>query len=68
MARNLDMLLAASAPAVWGSTYIVTTELLPPGYPLTDAVLRALPAGLVLLAATRQLPGRGGQPRGRRRR
>ncbi|WP_172326697.1 EamA family transporter [Mangrovicoccus sp. HB161399] len=58
MPRSLDMLLAASAPAVWGSTYIVTSELLPPGYPLTDAVLRALPAGLLLLALTRRLPPR----------
>ncbi|WP_138468737.1 EamA family transporter [Poseidonocella sp. HB161398] len=56
MSRTTDALLAASAPAVWGSTYIVTTELLPPGYPLTDAALRALPAGLVLMAVTRQLP------------
>ena len=59
MSRLSDALLAASAPAVWGSTYIVTSELLPPGYPLTDAVLRALPAGLILLLATRQLPERG---------
>ena len=59
MPRLSDALLAASAPAVWGSTYIVTSELLPPGYPLTDAVLRALPAGLILLLATRQLPERG---------
>ncbi len=58
MPRLSDALLAASAPAVWGSTYIVTSELLPPGYPLTDAVLRALPAGLILLLATRQLPPR----------
>ena len=58
MSRLSDALLAASAPAVWGSTYIVTSELLPPGYPLTDAVLRALPAGLILLLATRQLPPR----------
>ena len=40
MSRTFDLLLAASAPAVWGSTYIVTTEMLPAGYPLTDAVLR----------------------------
>lgn len=59
MSKNFDLLLAASAPAVWGSTYIVTTEMLPAGYPLTDAVLRALPAGLLLLAVTRQLPPRG---------
>ncbi|MEJ7702878.1 MAG: EamA family transporter [Geodermatophilaceae bacterium] len=41
---------AALAPAVWGSTYLVTTELLPAGRPLLDSVTRALPAGLVLLA------------------
>ena len=40
----------------WGTTYLVTTELLPPGRPLTAAVLRALPAGLLLLAITRTLP------------
>ncbi|MDK3018178.1 EamA family transporter [Pseudodonghicola flavimaris] len=56
MSRLSDALLAASAPAVWGSTYIVTSELLPPGYPLTDAALRALPAGLLLMALTRRLP------------
>jgi drug/metabolite transporter (DMT)-like permease len=43
-------------PAVWGTTYIVTTELLPPGRPLLTAALRALPAGLLLLAVTRRLP------------
>jgi probable blue pigment (indigoidine) exporter len=56
MSRTFDLMLAASAPAVWGSTYIVTTEMLPAGYPLTDAVLRALPAGLFLLAVTRNFP------------
>jgi probable blue pigment (indigoidine) exporter len=58
MSRTFDLMLAASAPAVWGSTYIVTTEMLPAGYPLTDAVLRALPAGLLLLAVTRNFPPR----------
>jgi len=56
MSRNLDLLLTAVAPAIWGSTYLVTTELLPAGYPLTVAMLRALPAGLLLLLAVRQLP------------
>jgi probable blue pigment (indigoidine) exporter len=56
MARPLDVFATALAPAIWGSTYIVTTELLPPGHPLTLAVLRALPAGLLLLAVVRQLP------------
>jgi probable blue pigment (indigoidine) exporter len=50
------VLLTALAPAIWGTTYFVTTELLPPDRPLLAAVLRALPAGLVLLAVTRRLP------------
>lgn len=49
-------LLTASAPAVWGTTYIVTTELLPPDHPLFAALMRALPAGLLALVLTRQLP------------
>lgn len=56
MARNADLLLTATAPAIWGSTYLVTTEFLPDGYPLTVAMLRALPAGLLLLLVVRQLP------------
>ncbi|RNL83309.1 EamA family transporter [Halostreptopolyspora alba] len=48
--------LTAIAPASWGTTYLVTTEFLPPGHPLVSAVIRALPAGLLLLAITRQLP------------
>lgn len=56
MARNGDLLLTAIAPAIWGSTYLVTTELLPSGYPLTVSLLRALPAGLLLLLLVRQLP------------
>ncbi|MBB3611840.1 EamA family transporter [Rhizobium sp. BK602] len=56
MNRNFDLLVTAIAPAIWGSTYLVTTELLPAGYPLTVAMLRALPAGLLLLAIVRRLP------------
>ncbi|MCC3313554.1 EamA family transporter [Nocardia africana] len=48
--------LTAFAPAVWGTTYIVTTELLPPGHPLFAALLRALPAGLIVLTVTRTMP------------
>jgi probable blue pigment (indigoidine) exporter len=58
MARGTDLVLTALAPAVWGSTYFVTTEFLPDGYPLTIAMLRALPAGLLLLVLVRQLPDR----------
>ncbi|UFU05596.1 EamA family transporter [Ruania halotolerans] len=46
----------ALAPAVWGTTYLVTTELLPAGHPLFAALMRALPAGLLALALTRTLP------------
>ncbi len=56
MGRNLDVVLTAIAPAVWGSTFLVTTEFLPQGYPLTVSLLRALPAGLLLLLVVRQLP------------
>ncbi|MEU4313853.1 EamA family transporter [Nocardia sp. NPDC024068] len=48
--------LTAFAPVAWGTTYIVTTELLPPGHPLFAGLLRALPAGLIALAFTRTLP------------
>lgn len=48
--------VTALAPAIWGSTYIVTTTLLPQGYPLHVAMLRALPAGILLLLLVRQLP------------
>ncbi|WP_162799323.1 EamA family transporter [Nocardioides sp. 616] len=50
------VLLAAVAPITWGTTYIVTEELLPPDRPLFAALVRALPVGLVLLAWTRTLP------------
>ncbi|MEV7325108.1 EamA family transporter [Streptomyces sp. NPDC093970] len=48
--------LAALAPSVWGTTYIVTTELLPGGHPLFAGLLRSLPAGVIVLALTRTLP------------
>ncbi|MAE91897.1 MAG: EamA family transporter [Pelagibaca sp.] len=58
MTRTADILCTALAPAIWGSTYFVTTQYLPEGYPITLAVLRALPAGLLLLVLTRSLPPR----------
>lgn len=48
--------LTSLGPAAWGTTYLVTTEWLPPGRPLFDAAVRALPAGLLLIAFTRVLP------------
>lgn len=55
----LATLLTTLAPVIWGSTYVVTSELLPPDRPFHAALLRVLPAGLLLLAATRLLPARG---------
>jgi probable blue pigment (indigoidine) exporter len=49
-------LATAVAPVVWGSTYVVTTELLPAGHPLFASLVRALPAGLVALVLARTLP------------
>jgi probable blue pigment (indigoidine) exporter len=48
--------MAALAPAAWGTTYLVTTQLLPEGRPMLLAAMRALPAGLLLLLLGRKLP------------
>ncbi|MFE5794245.1 EamA family transporter [Streptomyces sp. NPDC056503] len=48
--------LTAVAPVAWGTNYFVTHEFLPADRPLYGAALRALPAGLVLLALRRQRP------------
>ncbi|WP_442287212.1 EamA family transporter [Variovorax sp. M-6] len=56
--RWTEVLLTALAPAIWGSTYIVATELLPPDRPFTAALLRCLPAGLLLTLFVRRLPAR----------
>ncbi|MCX2925392.1 EamA family transporter [Streptomyces sp. NEAU-W12] len=50
------ILLTALAPVSWGTTYAVTTELLPPDRPLFTGLMRALPAGLLLLASAGVLP------------
>ncbi|WP_375748103.1 EamA family transporter [Vibrio sp. HN007] len=42
--------LTALAPIIWGSTYYLTTEFLPPGQPFLAAAIRCLPAGIFLLA------------------
>jgi probable blue pigment (indigoidine) exporter len=59
-----DVLVTALAPAIWGTTYFVTTEFLPQGYPLHVAMLRALPAGILLLLLVRKLPQGIWWPRG----
>ena len=48
--------LAAVAPISWGTTYLVTTEMLPADIPLLSGTIRVLPAGLLLLLLTRSLP------------
>lgn len=50
------MALTALAPIAWGSNYYVTKEFLPADVALWGAAIRALPAGLVLLAIARKLP------------
>lgn len=49
-------LICAIAPVSWGATYFVTRHFLPDGAPLWSAALRALPAGVILLAVARRLP------------
>ncbi|MGA8112823.1 MAG: EamA family transporter [Actinocatenispora sp.] len=49
-------LFTAVAPVAWGTTYYVTQHFLPADYPLYGSVVRALPAGLLLLAVRRELP------------
>ena len=46
----------ALTPMVWGTTYIVATELLPEDRPILAACVRALPVGLVFVLRSRQLP------------
>ncbi|MEI8409993.1 MULTISPECIES: EamA family transporter [unclassified Kribbella] len=50
------LLITAITPTLWGTTYLVTTELLPPDRPFLAALIRTLPAGLLLVAITRLLP------------
>lgn len=50
------LLSTAFAPAAWGTTYLVTTQTLPADRPWLAAGVRALPAGLLLLALVRRLP------------
>ncbi|SDR75741.1 EamA family transporter [Microbacterium paraoxydans] len=56
MNRLTLTLVTALAPAAWGTTYLVTTELLPAGHPLLAGLLRALPAGFLAVLLARRLP------------
>jgi probable blue pigment (indigoidine) exporter len=48
--------VTAVAPVAWGTTYFVTHRFLPADYPLYGAVIRALPAGVLLLLVCRKRP------------
>ncbi len=54
--RWYDPWLTALAPLIWGSTYLLTSELLPPDVPLLSAAVRTLPVGLLMLCYLRLLP------------
>lgn len=45
---------AALAPIIFGTTYLLTSQFLPPGRPLLAALMRSLPTGLVLVIGTRR--------------
>lgn len=49
-------MVTSLAPLSWGTTYLVTSEWLPPDRPLLSGALRALPAGLLAIAIGRSLP------------
>jgi probable blue pigment (indigoidine) exporter len=51
-------LITAIAPTLWGTTYFITTELLPVDRPFIAACLRLLPAGIILVLISRHLPQR----------
>ena len=55
----IDTMLTGIAPVIWGSTYIVTTEWLPPDRPFTAALLRTLPAGAALVWYGKRVPAPG---------
>ena len=47
--------VAALAPLIFGTTYLLTSQFLPPGRPLLAALMRSLPTGLILVIGS-QLP------------
>jgi probable blue pigment (indigoidine) exporter len=45
--------LAALTPIIFGTTYLLTTNFLPPGRPLLAGLMRSLPTGLALIIGSR---------------
>ena len=58
LSLNRTLLTTILVPCLWGSTYIVFTQTLPVDHPLLVGALRALPAGLLLMALGPGLPPR----------
>lgn len=54
--------LAVLTPIIWGTTYILTTEFLPPDRPWLAGLVRSLPTGLVLVLGS-PLPARRWWPK-----
>lgn len=50
--------VAALTPLIFGTTYLLTTQFLPPGRPLLAGLVRSLPTGLVLIIGARLPRGR----------
>lgn len=48
--------LAVVTPIIFGTTYLLTTQFLPPGRPLLIALMRSLPTGLVLVVGSKVPP------------
>jgi probable blue pigment (indigoidine) exporter len=63
MSHSVAVLMAIIPPMLWGSTYLVTTEFLPPDKALMAAVLRILPVGLLIVLFTRYRPSREQLPK-----
>lgn len=49
-------IVTALAPALWGTTYVVTTGFLPADRPVLAAAIRVMPVGLLLALASRTRP------------
>lgn len=54
----LDVFTTALGPLLLGTTYFITTTLLPPDQPFFTGMMRALPTGLLLVLALRKFPPR----------
>ncbi|MBC7761186.1 MAG: EamA family transporter [Candidatus Saccharibacteria bacterium] len=54
--RGRWILVTAIAPIAWGTNYYVTRQFLPADLALWGTVIRALPAGIILLAIARRRP------------